>query len=81
MLVDVMRDKDLKFDILFMVLAIFCININRPYLNSLMLLFIVKQSGTLQVNSTSHASYISYVFSCTFRMWSKLSLYRFSLWQ
>lgn len=49
MLADTVMDKELKFDILFLVLAALCLNVDRPYLNSLMLLFVVKQSGTLQV--------------------------------
>jgi hypothetical protein len=51
MLADTAMDKELKFDIVFLILAALCLNVQRPYLNSLMLLFIVKQSGTLQVTN------------------------------
>lgn len=47
-LINCASDNDLKFDLLFAVISFLCLDIDQPYFNSIMLLYVIKQSVTLQ---------------------------------
>lgn len=50
-LINFSLDDDVKADLFFAILSIICLNVDLPYFNSLILLYVIKLSVTLQVNN------------------------------
>jgi hypothetical protein len=46
---DFISDEDVKSDLGFAIISLVCLNVDIPYFNSLILLYVIKLSVTLQV--------------------------------
>jgi hypothetical protein len=64
-LMDFISDDDVKSDLGFAIISLVCLNVDLPYFNSLILLYVIKLSVTLQVPSSS---FLTHHDSLTVRM-------------
>lgn len=61
---DFALDPDVKFDLAFAIISLVCLDVDIPYFNSLILLYVIKLSVTLQVSFLPFVSSHSLLIYC-----------------